>query len=156
MPWRGMEEWIINPHFLDLDTSWRWVVSYTDCATPAPISLCICIYIPFSLLGNGSVKSYLGNEYTRNNERIFGRVFSHEAHVEWKGSRRLVLPRIYCFKIRKVDLQLKHCFDRDLHDNWMQSSRSVAHCLLQIVFTGLTLIWWEDAAGIKAAVSHSR
>jgi hypothetical protein len=24
-----MEEWCINPHFLDLGTSWRWVVSFT-------------------------------------------------------------------------------------------------------------------------------
>jgi hypothetical protein len=26
-----MGEWCMDPHFLDLDTSWRWVVSFTPC-----------------------------------------------------------------------------------------------------------------------------
>jgi hypothetical protein len=29
MPWRCMGSGCINPHFLDLGTSWRWVVSFT-------------------------------------------------------------------------------------------------------------------------------
>jgi hypothetical protein len=28
-PYRRTEEWCIDPHFLDLGTSWRWVVSFT-------------------------------------------------------------------------------------------------------------------------------
>jgi hypothetical protein len=28
-PWRRMGSECIDPHFLDLDTSWRWVVSFT-------------------------------------------------------------------------------------------------------------------------------
>jgi hypothetical protein len=28
-PWRCMEEWMYRSHFLDLGTSWRWVVSFT-------------------------------------------------------------------------------------------------------------------------------
>jgi hypothetical protein len=47
--------------------------------------------IPLSLLGNGSVKSYRGNEYTRN--RIVGRVVSYVVRVVSKESRRLVLRR---------------------------------------------------------------
>jgi hypothetical protein len=27
--WKRMESWYIDPHFLDLDTSWRWVISFT-------------------------------------------------------------------------------------------------------------------------------
>jgi hypothetical protein len=55
--------------------------------------MCVCMCIPLSLLGNGSVKIppsllgngsveiYRGNEYTRNNRRIVGRVIFNVARV---------------------------------------------------------------------------
>jgi hypothetical protein len=66
-----------------------------------PISLCLYVY-PLSLLGNCSVKRYCGSEYTRNNRRLLGRVVFIAVRDVSKESRRFVVPRTSCFKIRKV------------------------------------------------------
>jgi hypothetical protein len=48
---------------------------------------CLRVYMcnPPSLLGNGSVSTFRGNEYTRNNRIIVGHVF-YAARVVSKGS----------------------------------------------------------------------
>jgi hypothetical protein len=59
-----------------------------------PCVVCLSVYPPLSLVGNGSVKvplSLRGNGYAF----YAVRVVSNE-------SRRLVLPRTSCFKISKV------------------------------------------------------
>jgi hypothetical protein len=59
-----------------------------------PVSVCVSRI----LLGNGSAKKRNGgNEYTRNNRRIVGRVVFSAVHVVSKESRRLILPRTFCF-----------------------------------------------------------
>jgi hypothetical protein len=57
------------------------------------VCLYVCMCIPLSLLGNGWVKSYCGNEYTRNNRRIVGRVVFYAVRVILKENRQLILPR---------------------------------------------------------------
>jgi hypothetical protein len=56
----------------------------------------VCMCIPQSLPCNSSVKSYRGNDYTRNNRRTVGRVVFCAVCVASKESRPLVLPRTYC------------------------------------------------------------
>jgi hypothetical protein len=38
------------------------------------LSICVFVCVSLSLLGNGSVKIYRGNEYARNNRIIVGRM----------------------------------------------------------------------------------
>jgi hypothetical protein len=59
---------------------------------PSHLSVCLYMY-PLLLLGNGSVISYRGNEYTCNNIQFFGRVVSYAVRVLSKENRRLVLLR---------------------------------------------------------------
>jgi hypothetical protein len=55
----------------------------------------LCLYIPLSLLGKGSVKCNRDNEYTLNKRIVRGVVF-YAVHVVSKERRRLGLPRT-CF-----------------------------------------------------------
>jgi hypothetical protein len=59
--------------------------------------MCVYVYVARLRLGK---KRYRGNEYTRKNRRIVGRVISYAARVVSKESRRLVLPRTLFFKYR--------------------------------------------------------
>jgi hypothetical protein len=54
------------------------------------------MYIPLSLLSNGSAKRYRGNEYTLSSRRTVGLVVFCAVYVVSKESRRLVLPRSSC------------------------------------------------------------
>jgi hypothetical protein len=76
--------------------------------TPEPISTAhfmysypthqfVCMFIPLSSLGNGSVKNYRGKVYRSNNSRIVERAFFYVVHLVLKESRRLVFPRTSSF-----------------------------------------------------------
>jgi hypothetical protein len=67
--------------------------------TAYPSHQCVCMCIPLSELGNGSVKCYRGNEYTPNNRRIVGRVVFYAVCVVSKESRRLVLRKTSCLYV---------------------------------------------------------
>jgi hypothetical protein len=56
------------------------------------VSLCVCMCIPLSLLGNGSAKIYRGNEYIRNSRRTVRRLVYYAVRFVTKESRRLILP----------------------------------------------------------------
>jgi hypothetical protein len=62
----------------------------SGCCLCVYVCVCVCplsllgnglVKIPLLLLGNGSVELYRGNEYTRNNRRIVGRVVFNVARV---------------------------------------------------------------------------
>jgi hypothetical protein len=59
------------------------------------VCVSVCVYL-LSLLGDGSVKTF------PRQQRIVGGVIFYAVRVISKESRRLVLPRCSCFKIRKV------------------------------------------------------
>jgi hypothetical protein len=61
-----------------------------------PVSLCVCMWIPLSLLLNLSVKTLPRQQNTCNNGRIAGRFVFNAVHVVSKESRRLVPPRTSC------------------------------------------------------------
>jgi hypothetical protein len=61
-----------------------------------PPSVCVCMCIPLSLLGRGTVRTLPRHEYTRSNRRISGRVVFDAVRVISKESSRLVLPRTSC------------------------------------------------------------
>jgi hypothetical protein len=61
-----------------------------------PISLCVCMCIPLSLLGNGSVKT-LSLQRIHTQQYNCWRHLFYAVCVVSKESRRLVLPRTSCF-----------------------------------------------------------
>jgi hypothetical protein len=63
-------------------------------------SLCVCLCIPLSLLGNGSV-----NTFSRQRGIVGGVVF-YAVRVVSKDSRRLVLSRTSCYIYRRISWQL--------------------------------------------------
>jgi hypothetical protein len=65
----------------------------------------VCLYMYFSLIARQRLgkRSYRGNEYTRNDRRIVGPVILYAVRVLLKGSRRLIIPRIYCCIIYYVN-----------------------------------------------------
>jgi hypothetical protein len=60
-------------------------------------SVYVSVWVPLLLLGNGSVKRYHSNEYTRNKSRIATGVTFYAVRVVSKESWRLVLPITSCF-----------------------------------------------------------
>jgi hypothetical protein len=65
------------------------------------LSVCVCLCVPLSLLGNGSVKApllLLGNGYVL-----------YAVRVVLKESRRLVLPRTSCFYITVLNAAFIFC-----------------------------------------------
>jgi hypothetical protein len=57
-----------------------YIMPLDPITNPYQQSVCL-MSIPLSRLGNGSVKLHFGIEYTRNNERIIGRVVFFAVHV---------------------------------------------------------------------------
>jgi hypothetical protein len=58
-----------------------------------PFHQSVCLYMHPTIVARQRLGKnfYRGNEYTRNNKRIIGRVIFYAAHVVSKESRRLVI-----------------------------------------------------------------
>jgi hypothetical protein len=56
-------------------------MAYSINPTPLIINLCVCMCIPYYCSATARYKLYSGNEYTRNNRRIFGRVVFYAVRV---------------------------------------------------------------------------
>jgi hypothetical protein len=90
--------WMPEPFFMKLSTYIMvpQPISMMYFINPSRQFLCLCVCIPLSLLGNGSEKSYRGNEYTHN-RRIVGLVVFYAVHIVSKESKLLLLPRTSCY-----------------------------------------------------------
>jgi hypothetical protein len=70
----------------------------------------ICLYVcpPIAARQRIEKKRYRGNEYTRGNRRIVGRVVFYAIRVVSKESRRFVLPRTSCIPQRSIFMLSSH------------------------------------------------
>jgi hypothetical protein len=84
------------------------------------LDACVCLCIRLSLLGNGSVKTFL------RKRRTVGGVVFYAVHVVSEESRRLVLPRSSCFNSRNP----KNCWHRTRYASAEGRLKNKEHYLL--------------------------
>jgi hypothetical protein len=69
------------------------------------VSVPVCA-ASLSLLGNDSVKRCLGNQYTRNNKRISGRVVLYAFRVYQRKIGDYFLPRTSCLLLWSININV--------------------------------------------------
>jgi hypothetical protein len=62
------------------------------------------MFIPLSLLGNGSVRTLPRHEYTRNNRRILGSVVFYARRIKGKSAHKIPEPEIIKYSSTIVDI----------------------------------------------------